>query len=121
MTYAHQKLKNAVEALQDKRIGKRQWLEGNEVYHVLHLLPEELPHDARADFEQLRLDPAFAGMRESATRQIDLARSMPHAEVERLARCIVELYFHVDAAIYSRLHHPRRPPHALAVRPPAPM
>lgn len=108
MTYAHQKLKNAVEALRDPAINKRQWLASNDVYHVLHLALEELPHDVRADFDQLRSDDLVAVMRTNAGRQIDMANIIPDADVERLAGRILELYYHVDAAILSRAHHPRR-------------
>jgi hypothetical protein len=108
MTYAHQKLKNAVEALRDPATSKRQWLAGNDVYHVLHLVPEELPHDVRADFDQLRNDDLVAGMVKNPGQQIDMAHNMSDADVERLAARIVELYYHVDAAIFSRAPHPRR-------------
>lgn len=101
MTYACQKLKNAVDALRDAYTCKRQWLSGNEVYHMLQLAPEELPHDACADFEQLRSEARMSGMRENA-------HSLPQAEVDRLADAIIELYYHVDAAVFRRLPRPRR-------------
>jgi hypothetical protein len=109
MTYAHQKLKNAVEALSDRYSSKRQWLGGNDVYHVLHLAADELPHDVRADFEHLHKDAYVIGMRQNACRQIDIARALPDTEVERLCGSIIELYYHVDAAIYRRTPHPRMP------------
>ncbi|HEX2603687.1 MAG TPA: hypothetical protein VHL60_03370 [Oxalicibacterium sp.] len=107
MSYAHQKLKNAVEALREQYASKRQWLAGNDVYHVLHLAPEELPHDVRADFEHLHADAHVIGMRENVSRQYDIAHQLPDADVERLSGTIVELYYHVDAAVCRRAPHPR--------------
>jgi len=107
MNYAHQKLKNAVEALHEHYACKRQWLAGHDVYHVLHLAPEELPHDVRADFEQLRGDAHVIGMRENVWRQRDIAHQLPQADVERLSDTIVELYYHVDTAVCPRAPHPR--------------
>jgi hypothetical protein len=114
MTYARQKLKNAVEALRDSGASKRQWLGGNDVYQVLHLAPEELPHDVRADFEQLHNDAYVVGMCENAHRQNDIARSLPDADVERLSGTIIELYYHVDAAVFRRAPHPPRVPSGAA-------
>jgi hypothetical protein len=109
MGCAHQKLKNAIEALRDRYSNKRQWLGGSDVYLVLQLAPDELPHDVRVDFDQLHSDAYVMAMRESPGRQIDVARTLPDAEVERLSGNIIELYYHVDAAVFRRTPHP---PHA---------
>jgi len=109
MSYAHQKLKKAVEALQNSRISKRLWLEGNDIYHVLHLSIDEFPHDVREDFRLLRGDPTIEKMRVGFSGQMDIARAMSDGDVERLSRQIVELYYHIDAAMFSRAHQPRRP------------
>ncbi|HWT72294.1 MAG TPA: hypothetical protein VN361_08915 [Oxalicibacterium sp.] len=108
MTYAHQKLLHAVEALRDRYTSKQQWAAGNELYHVLHLTPEEFPHDVRADFELLCSDELVSGMRENANRQMAIARSMSRAQIEHLAGCVIELYYHVDAAEFRRTSHPAR-------------
>lgn len=108
MTYAHQKLRNAVEALRDRYTSKRQWACGNELYHVLHLTSEEFPHDVRADFELLCSNALVAGMRENAIRQIAIAHGMNDDEIARLAGSIIELYYHVDAAEFRRAPHPGR-------------
>jgi hypothetical protein len=110
MSYAHQKLKKAVEALQTNRLSKRQWLEGNDVYHVLHLSAEEFPHDVREDFNLLRSDAIVQRMRQNFSGQIDVARTISNEEVERLSGQIVELYYHIDAAMFSRAHQPRHIP-----------
>ena len=110
MTYAHQKLQTAVEALRDRYTSKQQWAAGNELYHVLHLMPEEFPHDVRADFEQFCSDELVNGMLENASRQMNIARSMTDAEIERLAGRLIELYYHVDAAVFRRAPHPGRVP-----------
>jgi hypothetical protein len=109
MSYAHQKLKNAVEALQADPVNKRRWLEGNDVHHVLHLAPEDFPHDVREDFNRLRSDWLVERMRKSFSAQIDIARAMTDVDAERLTAQITELYYHVDAAMFSRAHQPRRP------------
>jgi hypothetical protein len=110
MSYAHQKLKNAVEALQADPVNKRRWLEGNDVHHVLHLTPEDFPHDVREDFNRLYSDWLVERMRKSFSAQIDIARAMTDVDAERLTAQITELYYHVDAAMFSRAHQPRRPP-----------
>jgi hypothetical protein len=110
MSYAHQKLKHAVETLLGDRSAKRQWLEGKEVYHVFQLSQEEFPHDAREDFSQLQSDSLVKRMKKSLNDQINLARAISEADVERLTTRIIELYYHVDAAMFSRVHQPRRTP-----------
>jgi serine/threonine protein phosphatase PrpC len=110
MTYAHQKLRNAVEALRERYTSKQQWACGNELYQVLHLTPEEFPHDVRADFALLCSDGLVNGMRESAERQMTIAHGMSDAEIERLAGCVIELYYHVEAAEFRRTPHPRHTP-----------
>jgi hypothetical protein len=110
MSYAHQKLKKAVETLQTNRLSKRQWLEGNDVYHVLHLSAEEFPHDVREDFNLLRSDAIVQRMRQNFSGQIDVARAISDDEVERLVNQIVELYYHIDTAMFSRAHQPRHMP-----------
>lgn len=109
MSYAHQKLKNAVEALQADAVSNRSWLEGNDVHHVLHLSPEDFPHDVREDFSRLHSDWLVERMRKSFSAQIDIARAMTDVDAERLTTQITELYYHVDAAMFSRAHQPRRP------------
>ncbi|HTH45236.1 MAG TPA: hypothetical protein VL528_09140 [Oxalicibacterium sp.] len=110
MTYAHQKLRHAIDALRDRYTSKRQWAAGNELYHVLHLTPEEFPHDVRADFEELCSDKLVCGMRENAVRQMNIVRGMSDADIERLAGSIIELYYHVDTAEFRRGPHPARTP-----------
>lgn len=110
MTYAHYKLRTAVETLQSSHMKKRAWLESNDVYHVLHLSIEDIPHDVREDFNLFCSDETILRMRENCLSQLDVVRAMSDQDVERIASRIVELYYHVDAAMFSRAHQLRRPP-----------